>query len=279
MRLLCVANWSEGRDTGTLAAMRSALQMGRCAVHYDGSDEDHNRIVTAFSGDADDVRDTLLSIAGVALERIDMSRHHGVHPRIGALDVCPFLVLEGDQDVALGFVRDVGLRISDMYDLPIFLYERSETGKHAADLPSLRSGQYEGLVGRALAPDFGPPLANSRLGATVMGLRDWLLAMNVNLPEASLPEAKTLAREVRIERDKGNPMFAGVRALGLPLPRRGMSQVSMNLTQPDSASADEIIRWIGGRVTVLETELIGVIRRRDLATSTLLPIADAQIIS
>lgn len=279
MRLLCVANWSEGRDADTLAAMRNALHSGDAAVHYDGADPDHNRIVTAFSGSPDAVRDCLFAIADSAFSRIDMRRHEGVHPRIGALDVCPFILLDGDDAAAHEFAAEVGSALAEQYDLPVFLYEKSETGKHSADLPSLRKGQFEGLLGRWLDPDFGPESANPRLGAAVVGLRDWLLAVNVNLPADELHAAKATAREIRILRDQGDPAFAGVRSLGLNLKRRGMSQVSMNLTRPDETRPDTVFGYINERHVVLGTELIGVIRPKDLPGATAFAALPQQVVS
>ena len=278
MRILCVANWSEGRNQNTLSYIRAALAEGRCAVHFDGSDPDHNRIVTAFSGDYKDVRATLLSIAEIALGIIDLRKHEGVHPRVGALDVCPFIMLEGSEIDGLEFARETGKELSRRFDLPIFLYEKSETGKHAADLPSLRRGQFEGLAGRELLPDFGPNKAHPSLGVTVLGLRNWLIAMNVNLKREMLTETKKLAREMRLRRDNGDQAFRGVRALGFDLQRQDKSQLSMNLTMPDETSPDDIIRWISGREEVLETQLIGVIREEDVSGATFLPIETQQVL-
>jgi len=278
VRLLCVANWSEGRDYDTLAAMRQSLHEGSAAVHYDGSDQDHNRIVTAFSGTPESVRETLFALAEIAFQSIDMRKHEGVHPRIGALDVCPFILLEGDEKEALDFTVMSAKMLATNYSLPIFLYEKSETGKHSADLPSLRKGQYEGLVARKIDVDFGPSAANPRLGATVMGLRNWLVAMNINLPDGNLSEAKATAKEIRVNREQGDATFAGVRALGLPLQRRKLTQVSLNLTQPDITSPDAIVEFVNNRVDVVGTELVGVIRPIDLPRSTDLPIEQNQIV-
>jgi glutamate formiminotransferase len=177
------------------------------------------------------------------------------------------------------FARDMAEQMATRFDLPVFLYEKSETGKHAADLPSLRKGQFEGLLKRPLDPDFGPARANPRLGATVLGVRDWLIAMNVNLPAGALTEARAIAGEMRVRRDSGDERFKGVRALGLPLERRALTQVSMNLTEPDAVSPDAIIDWIAAREEVVETELIGVIRESDTPRATKLRIQPRQIVT
>lgn len=277
MRLLCVANWSEGRDQVLLHTMRGTLRANGAAVHFDGADEDHNRLVTAFSGAPEAVEATLFALAEHAFSSIDMRLHQGVHPRIGALDVCPFILLEGAPEDAIAFAWRAAEQLSQAHDLPIFLYERSETGKHAADLPSLRRGQFEGLAGREIDPDFGPSRANQSLGATVLGVRDWLIAMNVNLEPDRLAEARAIAGEMRVQREMGDTRFVGVRALGLPLNRRNLTQVSMNLTEPDLTNPDEIVRWIGDRDTVVGTELIGVIRKQDLPNATRMPCQTQQV--
>jgi len=259
--------------------MRQALHSGAAAVHFDGSDEDHNRIVTAFSGPPQTVQEVLLRLAESAFAGIDMRTHDGVHPRVGALDVCPFILLEGDEDEALDFTDRIAAHIADLCDLPVFLYEKSETGKHSADLPSLRKGQYEGLLKRRLNPDYGPSVANPRLGAAVFGLRNWLIAMNINLPAGKLVEAKALAREIRERRDNNEPGFLGIRALGLPLIRRHLTQVSLNLTQPDVTSPDAIIDFVNKQFDIVSAELVGVIRPEDLPRATKLPVDQCQIVS
>ncbi len=203
---------------------------------------------------------------------------------MGALDVCPFVVL-GDsmsERSAVGFSCKVGRELAQRYDLPVFLYEKSETGKHAKDLPALRKGGFEALPDKRLDPDYGPNRTHPRLGATVLGVRDWLLAINVNLADTDPAIAEQVAHKIR-ELRKTDPRFTGVRALGFSLPSRSRSQVSMNLTRPDETPVDAIVEWvereaksIGSRVT--ETELIGVIRRRDVATATRVPVQPAQII-
>ncbi|MBA3724949.1 MAG: hypothetical protein H0W86_00510 [Armatimonadetes bacterium] len=275
-RVLCVANWSEGRNTETLSSMGRALRAGGCVVHFEGADVDHNRVVTAFSGIADEVRRTLLDVAKVAFARIDMEKHTGVHPRVGALDVCPFIAL--DSPINPAFAPSIGEELAHIYDLPIFLYEHSETGKHAADLPSLRHGQFEGIQGRELDPDYGPKTANPRLGATILGVRDWLVAMNLNIESSNPATAKFAAREVRRARDAGEPKLNGVRALGLILQSRGQTQVSMNLTKPDKTSPDLVIEWIEERTGPGVPELIGVIRPQDLPKARRLAVRDEQIV-
>ena len=185
-----------------------------------------------------------------------------------------------DGSVIQSLVNSLGDALAQRWDLPIFLYERSERGRHEADLPSLRKGGFGGLAGRVLRPDFGPTEAHKHLGVTVLGWRDFLIAINVNLREAEPLLARALAKEARGLRSDGDSRFLGVRALGFPLPSRHKSQVSFNLTMPDVTSCDELIDWVSAKAKgkVASTELIGVIRNADLLEATRLPIKPAQIV-
>ena len=205
-----------------------------------------------------------------------MMRHHGVHPFLGALDVCPFIFPEPPLDD--GFVVDFAAQLAHQYEIPVFLYEKSERGRHSASLPELRRGGFDALVDSEFDPDFGPGRVNARLGATIVGERDFLIAMNVNLPTTDFSLAKRIAREVRLARESGEVGFGGVRSLGFVLPSRDQVQVSFNLTRPDDTRPDDLIRFVSERAEIAETELIGVIRQRDLPHSTLLPIDRAQIV-
>lgn len=266
---------------------RATLDASGVAVHFFQGDLDHNRTVTAFSGPADQVGNAILSLARLVLPRIDLRKHVGVHPRIGGLDVCPLLPLGRPGPEALdefsAWVDRCAAEFADEFGVPVFLYERSEKGRHEAELPGLRRGGFGSLAGLALDPDYGPVRAHERLGATVWGWRDFLIAMNVNLDEENPAAAKRIAQEVRAMRSEGDPRMLGVRALGLPLPSRGLSQVSMNLTLPDVTPVDPVVQFVLHRASLLGIapagrELIGVIRPRDVAQASLLPIEPSQVV-
>jgi glutamate formiminotransferase len=288
MRLLTVPNWSFGRSRSLLQAFRDVLEQADVRIHFCEADVDHNRTVTAFSGETSALEETLLRLAELAFDRIDLNRHMGVHPRIGALDVCPFVFPPSVPDPeslpeARAFVERFAERLARSFDLPVFLYERSERGRHEADLPTLRRGGFGALSGRELRPDFGPGLAHSRLGVTVLGVRDFLIACNVNLDDDSPVLARKMAGEIRKLRAAGDERFLGVRALGFPLPSKKQSQVSLNVTLPDLTSADPVVEWVAATaakasVKVAATELIGVVRRKDLPGSSRLPIRSEQIV-
>lgn len=286
MRLLTVPNWSFGRNTPLLRGFREVLQRPGIQFHYCHGDIDHNRTVTAFTGEPGAIETALASMCALAFDAIDLNRHVGVHPRIGALDVCPFVPLSPDSSdffQANALAERVAAAIAGKYGVPVFLYERSERGRHEADLPSLRQGGFGGLSGRTLRPDFGPDAAHPRLGVTVMGVRDFLIAMNVNLSSEEIDNAKRIAREIRELRREGDPRFLGVRALGFPLASRKLVQVSLNVTLPDLTPVDPILEWLMNRafelhVAVSGAELIGVIRAKDLATATRLPVRPQQVV-
>lgn len=283
MRLLAVPNWSFGPLSPLRERFHSLLDEAPVCVHYCRADIDHNRCVTAFSGELEAVEGTLHALAEEAFSQIDMRLHAGVHPRVGALDVCPLIPLEGDALEAMALAERFAADLARRHDLPIYLYEKSERGRHEGDLPTLRRGGFEGLAGRELRPDFGPSAVNPRLGATIVGVRAFLIAMNVDLRHPEAATARAIARELRDARQEGDTRLLGVRALGFELRSRKESQVSLNLTLPDVTRVDEVVEWITHQaalraVEVGGTELIGVIRERDLSTATTLLPYEAQII-
>jgi glutamate formiminotransferase len=283
MKILTIPNWSFGRDKDLHFLFEDLLTGWNLDIHFLEGDLDHNRTVSAFSGDPEVVFERLERLCEAAFERIDLNRHMGVHPRIGALDVCPFVALDCEGYPLKLKVEAFGKRIGERFGIPIFLYEQSERGKHAFELPKLRSGGFGGLMGRELDPDFGPQVVHPRLGATVMGVRDFLIAMNINFASSDLAWVKGLASDLRKARAEGDPKFFGVRALGFPLASRKMVQLSLNLTQPNLTSPDLVIEWAlekarQSKVRFAETELIGVIREKDLEGASRLPVKRAQVV-
>ncbi len=255
----CVPNFSEGQDPTVLRALRSVVEEAPGASLLDASqDADHHRAVVTFVAEAERAVDVGLALAAVAVERIDLGTHAGVHPRIGALDVFPFVPLERDglADCA-ALARQLAAGLGERLRVPAFLYG------HGAprELPELRRGGLQGLARRmaeGLVPD-GPSLPlHPSAGAVAVGARPFLVAFNVVLDTNERAVAADIAREVR-ERDGGLP---AVRALGLELASRGRVQVSMNLVdhaRTDLVRAfDEVVRRAAERgVEVLESELIG----------------------
>ncbi|MBS1706265.1 MAG: hypothetical protein JST40_10350 [Armatimonadetes bacterium] len=285
MRILAIPNWSFGRSNALLRACRDFLESQPVELHYLKSDLDHNRTVSAISGQFDVVAECLHELAERILPGIDLNRHIGVHPRIGALDVCPFVVTNpADEAEAKPLIESFADRLASRWNLPVFLYEKSEKGRHEASLPLLRKGGFGGLFLREIDPDFGPAIPHPQFGASIVGLRDFLIAFNINLKTSDLAVAKQIAMEIRELRAKGDPCFLGVRSLGFPLPSRDLVQVSMNLTLPDMTPIDPLIEWVRRRASELgtvacENELIGVIRPIDALAASFLPYQPQQIVA
>jgi glutamate formiminotransferase len=255
-----VPNFSEGRDDSTIGVLRAAL-----TVHADvldvHADVDHNRSVFTIVGDETALISALLAGIATARERIDLRRHHGAHPRIGAADVVPVVALDPDdrpraRDCALRLAERVGNEL----ELPVFLYAELAPDRGPA---FFRRGGPEELQKRIdageLAPDFGPRRLDPRAGGVIVGARRPLIAFNVNLATTDLEVARSIASMVR-EKDGG---FPGVRALGLALARAGCTQVSMNVEDYEAAGLHEIVARIESAaaargVAIVRSELVGL---------------------
>ena len=258
--LEAVPNFSEGRDPSTIDAIGTALERHAelLDVHVDA---DHNRSVFTLVAGGASLADALVGGVAEARDRIDLRRHEGAHPRIGAADVVPVVPIEpGDMERARVAARGVAERIGEELGLPVFLYGELAPGRGPA---FFRRGGTEELGRRLgageLAPDFGPPRLDERAGGVVVGARRPLIAFNVDLGDADVEVARAIAALVR-ERDGG---FPGVRALGLDLPGSGRVQVSMNVEDWEAAALHEIVARIEAEATergarVLGSELVGL---------------------
>ena len=227
----CVPNVSEGRDPGRLGRLRDAVAaVGGVTLADVHSDSDHHRSVFTFLGAPAAVRAAALALAEAALAEIDMREHRGIHPRIGALDVVPFVPLAGvTMAEAIALAHGVGRTLAARHALPVYYYGYAARGPERRTLRELRHGEYEGLAARLVSPegrpDEGPARFDARAGAILVGARDVLIAYNVWLAGDDLAAARTVAGRVRESRG-GLP---AVQALGLPLASRRRVQVSMNL--------------------------------------------------
>jgi len=261
----CVPNFSEGRRLDVIDAIAGRVQ-ATAGVHLldRTSDADHNRSVLTFAGPAQAVTAAMEAAAGEAIARIDMNGHAGQHPRIGAVDVIPFVPLAGTtMEEAIELARAFGRHIAERFELPVFLYARAAQRSDREVLADIRRPQYEGLrdlIGEpGNAPDFGPARLHPTAGAVAVGARPFLIAYNINLETRDLELAKSIARRVR-ERSGGLPR---VQALGLDLAELGCVQVSMNLLDFSITpiwrvweTVTELAREAG--VEARESELIGL---------------------
>jgi glutamate formiminotransferase len=234
-----VPNFSEGRERATIDAIGDALTSGGARLLDIHSDVDHNRSVFTLVGSDGQLVEGLVAGAERARERIDLRRHEGAHPRIGAADVVPLVPIRPeDMDRARTASLDLGARLGEL-GLPVFLYGAPGRGP-----AFFRHGGPESLQARIdageLTPDFGPARLDPAAGAVLVGARRPLVAFNVNLRSDDIEVARAIAAIVR-ERDGG---FPGVRALGLALPRAGLVQVSMNVEDWEAAELHEIVRRI-----------------------------------
>jgi glutamate formiminotransferase len=254
-----VPNFSEGRDRGTLEALRDALSQ-HAEVLDVHADEDHHRSVFTLVGEEAELVDALLAGIACARERIDLREHEGAHPRIGAADVVPIVPIRPeDTDRARATALELARRIGEELDLAVFLYGDLAPGRGPA---FFRRGGVSELSRRIengeIRPDFGPPRLDERAGGVIVGARRPLIAFNVNL-RGPVEVARAIAAIVR-ERDGG---FPGVRALGLDLPRAGLAQVSMNVEDYEAAALHEIVERVTAEahargVEVIGSELVGL---------------------
>ena len=248
MSLLAVPNFSEGRDTSVIAAIRAALDADRGLLDRH-SDPEHNRTVYTLAGEGRALEDRLAAAASVAIEQIDMRRQRGLHPCIGALDVCPlvWLDLEG-REPARARARSVGERIGSL-GVPVFLYGELASSEERQERAFFREGGLTALRRRMkageLAPDMGPEIPHLSAGATLVTARPPLAAFNIELDTGDAVVAQRVAAALR-EAGGGPP---GVRAIGLPL-EGGRSQVSTNVHDPIAVP----LRMIVARVTELAAE-------------------------
>jgi glutamate formiminotransferase/glutamate formiminotransferase/formiminotetrahydrofolate cyclodeaminase len=269
----CVPNFSEGRNEATLRALVEAVRAVPGAALLDQTqDADHNRCVLTLAGAPDAVAEATFQETQTATTLIDLRRHEGAHPRVGATDVIPFVPIRG---VTMGecveLANIVGRRIGTELAIPVFLYEQAATHPARANLADIRRGGLPGLTARmagspAWTPDFGPARPHPSAGVTVVGARRILVAFNVNLGTNDLGIAKAIAKAIR----QSSGGLAHVKAIGVPLAGRGCAQVSMNLVNIDETPVHvvfAVVRREAGRrgVRVAGSELIGLVPRQAVA--------------
>lgn len=276
----CVANFSEGRDPATLAAIRSAIEGagGSAVLLGSEADPDHNRSVFTFAGTAEAVKNAAVRAVGVAAARIDLTRQQGQHPRIGAADVVPFVPVRGIGLAAcVELAWAAGDEIWQRYGVPVYFYGAAAKVPERERLENIRRGQFEGLsqelcLSSDRAPDLGLGRLHPTAGATVVGARKFLIAYNINLATADIEIAKAIARKIRAS--SGGMLC--VKALGVMLESRGLAQVSMNLTDFEVTSVDSVFDAVKREaaalgVAVAETELIGFIPRAAVGLQAFAP--------
>lgn len=266
----CVPNFSEGRDAAKVDALVEAMRAVAGVTVLDREmDADHNRCVITLAGEPDAVAEAALRGAGKAVELIDLTQHSGAHPRIGAVDVIPFVPIEGVTiEDCVVLARKVGQQIWERYKIPVYFYEAAATRPDRVNLENIRKGQFEGLREEVRrnperAPDIGGPELHPTAGAVVVGARKFLIAYNINLATPDVEIAKKIARTIRFS--SGGLRY--VKAMGVDLRARGLAQVSINLTDFEQTPLHvvfEMVKREAARygVNVVGSEIVGLVPKR-----------------
>jgi len=279
----CVPNFSEGRDSTKIEKITAEVEKVPGVKLLDvAPDADHNRTVLTFVGGPESIKKASYEAIARAVEIIDMARHQGQHPRLGACDVCPFVPVQNVTmadcvDLADELARDIGERLR----VPVFLYGEAARFPERRDLASIRAGQYEGLEAKLRdprwKPDYGPATFNTKSGATVIGAREFLIAYNVYLSNTHMEVARTIAEIIResgcmTTMDDGRRIrvpgiFKSVKAVGISLEEPGVAQVSVNLTNYKVASMHLVFEKIKqlsqlGGASVLYSEIVGLVPKK-----------------
>lgn len=263
----CVPNYSEGRDMQKVEQIVDCFRgkKGVKLLDYQ-TDPNHNRCVVTVIGEPDELRDAVVASFGKAVELIDMTKHEGQHPRMGAVDVVPFIPCRNTTlEEADAVAKEVAKQVAEKYAIPCYLYESSASAPHRTNLASIRKGQFEGMAEKMQdtekwAPDFGSATIHPTAGVSAVGARMPLVAFNVNLDTADLEIANQIARRIR----HINGGYRFVKAIGIMLDDRNMAQVSMNLTDYTKTAiyrAFEAVKMEARRygVHAVESEIVGLL--------------------
>lgn len=261
----CVPNFSEGRDLEVIQRIIAPFISTENVKLLDYCpDKDHNRVVVTVMGEPESVKHAMVEAVGIAISNIDMTRHHGQHPRMGAADVVPFIPIKNfTMEEAVLLARETAQQMAEKYKLPIFLYEKAATAPYRENLANIRKGEFEGLGEKFLLPewkpDFGPSAPHLTAGATVVGARMPLVAFNINLGTTNVEIANRIAKCIR--HISGGLRY--VKAMGVDLKEKGIAQVSINMTDYTKTSlyrAFEMVRSEAKRygVSIIGSEIIGL---------------------
>src|SRR5579862_6258802 len=268
----CVPNFSEGRDAAKIDALIAAMQSVEGVYVLDReSDADHNRCVITLAGEPEPVAEAALRGVGKALELIDLTKHSGAHPRLGATDVGPFVPVEGmELEDCIALARRVGRDIWNRYKIPVYYYEAAALKPERTNLENIRKGQFEGLLDEvpknpARAPDVGDAKLHPTAGAVVVGARKYLIAYNVNLNTPDVTIANKIARAIRFS--SGGMRY--VKSMGVMLHSRNIAQVSINLTDFEQTPMHRVYEMVKREAErygaqVVGSEIVGLVPKKAL---------------
>jgi glutamate formiminotransferase len=265
----CVPNFSEGRDPAKVDAIIEAMKIPGVYLLDREMDSDHNRCVITLVGEREAIQEAAIRGVGKAAELIDLTKHQGAHPRMGAADVVPFIPIDGVTiEDCVAMARHVGAEIAKRFQIPVYLYEAAATTPERQNLENIRRGQFEGIradiaTNPARKPDFGEPRVHPTAGATVVGARKFLVAYNVFLNTPDVDIAKKIAKAVRFS--NGGLRF--VKGAGFLV--RGLAQVSMNLTDFEQTPIHRVFEYVKREaarygVIPVSSEIVGLIPKRAL---------------
>lgn len=262
----CVPNFSEGRDLEKIEKIVSSFRAKEGVKLLDYSnDTDHNRCVVTVVGQPEALKAAVIEAVGKAVELIDLNKHEGQHPRMGAVDVVPFIPIKGcTMEDAVAMSKEVGAKVAELYNLPVFLYEKSASAPYRENLAAVRKGEFEGMAEKIKQPewhpDFGPAERHATAGTVAIGARMPLVAFNINLNTPSLDIAHSIAKRIRFI--GGGLRFC--KAMGVDLTERGITQVSINMTDYSKTAlyqAFEMVKYEARRygVSIVGSEIIGLV--------------------
>jgi glutamate formiminotransferase/formiminotetrahydrofolate cyclodeaminase len=268
----CVPNFSEGRRPEVVDAIVNAItSVSGVYLLAHEMDADHNRAVVTIVGSPESIGEAAVRGAGTAIKHIDLTKHQGEHPRMGAVDVIPFIPIRGvNMDQCLAIAKETAREIAERFQVPIYLYERAATRPDRTNLENVRRGQFEGLRNEIgtnpdRKPDYGPARIHPTAGATAVGVRKFLIAYNINLSTNDVGIAKFIAKRVRYS----SGGFRNVKAMGVLLAERNLAQVSMNLTDFEQTPIQlvfETVRREAERygVQIVGSEIVGLVPQKAL---------------
>lgn len=262
----CVPNFSEGRDHEKMEKILDCFRgkPGVKLLDY-SNDENHNRMVVTLVGEREPLKEAIIESVGKAVELIDLNKHEGQHPRMGAVDVIPFIpIRNSSMEECIELSKEVGQAVAEKYDFPVFLYEKSASAPHRENLAKIRKGEFEGMEEKIhdqeWHPDFGPEKRHPTAGTVAIGARMPLVAFNINLNTDRLDIATAIGKRIR----HINGGFRFCKAMGVDLSDRGIVQVSINMTDFTRTSlyrVFETVKFEAARwgVTIAGSEIVGLV--------------------
>jgi glutamate formiminotransferase / formiminotetrahydrofolate cyclodeaminase len=266
----CVPNFSEGRDAAKIDALVAAMQSVEGVYVLDReSDADHNRCVITLAGEPEPVAEAALRGVGKALELIDLTKHSGAHPRLGATDVVPFIPVDGVSiEDCVALAKKVGNEIWSRYKIPVYFYESAATRPDRTNLENVRKGQFEGVREEVLknpdrAPDVGDPRLHPTAGAVIVGARKFLIAYNINLNTPDVSVANKIAKAIRFS--SGGLRY--VKSMGVDLRARQTAQVSINMTDYEQTPLHRVFEMVRSEAarhgaSIVGSEIVGLVPKR-----------------